>query len=174
MIKEDQVILVDEKDNATGVMEKLEAHQRGLLHRAFSIFIFNSSKELVLQRRALHKYHSAGLWTNSCCSHPRPGEDIINAANRRLNEEMGIQCQLIPAFSFIYKVSFDNGLIEHEYDHVIIGQSNSQPVINKEEASDWKYRSLMDIKKDITLHPENYTEWFKISYERVFDYLKAI
>lgn len=164
----EEVILVNEEDKAIGVMEKLEAHKKGLLHRAFSIFIFNSSNELLLQQRALHKYHSAGLWTNTCCSHPKPEEEIGKAAQRRLREEMAIECKLTPAFTFIYKVGFDNGLTEHEYDHVFVGLTDDFPEINKEEAEAWKYMSLAKIKEDIARHPDNYTEWFKLSYERVF------
>jgi len=167
----EEVVLVNEQDKAVGVIEKLEAHRKGLLHRAFSVFIFNSSQQLLLQKRALNKYHSAGLWTNTCCSHPRPEEEIIPAAQRRLWEEMAIKCTLVPVFTFIYKAHFDNGLIEHEYDHVFIGKTDNIPKINKEEADEWKYMALKDIKEDIIINPANYTEWFKLSYDRVFKLL---
>lgn len=162
------VVLVDERDNDIGVMEKLQAHREGRLHRAFSVFIFNDKEELLLQQRAMHKYHSAGLWTNSCCSHPRPNETIKDAANRRLFEEMGIACDLSIKTSFIYKTSFDNGLTEHELDYVLTGKCNSDPVINKEEVDHFKWQSINAIKKDMALNPENYTSWFKIALEKVF------
>lgn len=162
------VVLVDERDNDIGVMEKLQAHREGRLHRAFSVFIFNDKEELLLQRRALHKYHSAGLWTNTCCSHPRPNETIKDAANRRLYEEMGIACDLSIKTSFIYKTSFDNGLTEHELDYVLTGKCNSEPIINPEEVEHFKWQNIDTIKKDVALNPENYTSWFKIALEKVF------
>jgi isopentenyl-diphosphate delta-isomerase len=165
---EDYVILVDENDNDIGVMEKLKAHQQGLLHRAFSIFIFNEHKELLLQQRALSKYHSAGLWTNTCCSHPRPNETIKDAASRRLFEEMGLSCELQIKTNFIYKTSFDNGLTEHEYDYVLTGYTSQNPVINPEEVETYKWSTIEDIKKDIGIRPHNYTSWFKIALEKVF------
>ena len=162
------VVLVDEQDNDIGVMEKLQAHREGKLHRAFSVFIFNDKDELLLQQRAMHKYHSAGLWTNTCCSHPRPNETIKDAANRRLFEEMGIACDLSIKTSFIYKTPFDNGLTEHELDYVLIGKCNADPVINTEEVERFKWQSIDSIKKDMALNPENYTSWFKIALEKVF------
>lgn len=165
---EDQVILVDEQDKPIGNMGKLEAHQKGHLHRAFSVFIFNSKNQLLLQRRALTKYHSAGLWTNTCCSHPRPNEDTLTAANRRLNEEMGMQTNLTHKTSFIYKTNFDNGLTEHEFDHVFIGKSDSNPIINPEEVDSFKWISLEELKANIKTNPELYTSWFKIALEKVF------
>jgi len=170
----EEVLLVNEQDKVIGVMEKLEAHRKGLLHRALSVFIFNSSQELLLQKRAINKYHSAGLWTNTCCSHPRPEEEIISAAHRRLWEEMAIKCKLIPAFTFTYKASFDNGLIEYEYDHIFIGKTDNKPQLNKEEAEAWKYMTFDNIKKDTILNPTCYTEWFKLSYEKVFTQLSYL
>lgn len=168
MLKEEYVILVDENDNDIGVMEKLRAHQEGRLHRAFSVFIFNDKQELLLQQRALDKYHSAGLWTNTCCSHPRPTETIKDAASRRLFEEMGISCDLAIKTSFIYKYSFNNGLTEHEFDYVLIGQCNSDPIINKNEVADYKWQSLINLKNDIKDKPDEFTAWFKIAIERLF------
>lgn len=163
----EKVILVNERDEEIGTMEKLEAHQKGFLHRAFSVFVFNSKGELLLQRRAKEKYHSGGLWTNTCCSHPRPGEEILEAANRRLKEEMGMACNLKPEFSFLYKVEFKNGLTEHELDHVLIGYCDDLPDPNPEEVGEWKYISLEDAQKDSEDHPEMYTEWFKIIIDKV-------
>ncbi|MCH5599676.1 isopentenyl-diphosphate Delta-isomerase [Niabella ginsengisoli] len=163
----DFVILVDENDNAKGTMEKMEAHQKGLLHRAFSVLLFNDKKEWLLQQRALDKYHCGGLWTNTCCSHPFPDEDILHAAKRRLKEEMGIEGELDKAFDFIYKASFKNGLTEHEFDHVFIGQFSDTPNINTQEVADWKYISLSDLKEDLQLHPEKYTPWFKIIIDKM-------
>jgi isopentenyl-diphosphate delta-isomerase len=166
-----QVILVNEFDEEIGSMEKLEAHQKGLLHRAFSVFVFNSKKELLLQKRALGKYHSEGLWTNTCCSHPSPNETIENAAVRRLKEEMGYSCTVIKTFSFIYDVALDNELIEHELDHVVIGISDENPVLNPAEASDFDWKSIDSIKNEMDLFPENYTSWFKIILNEHYDKL---
>ena len=162
IIELNEVILVNQQDEVIGKMEKLEAHQKGLLHRAFSIFIFNTKNELLLLKRANGKYHSESLWTNTCCSHPSPGESIISAANRRLFEEMGMSCELKSAFSFIYNVELDNGLYEHELDHVVIGIGNLNPVINPTEASMFCWKSIDEIIKDINSSPMNYTSWFKI------------
>ena len=162
------VILVDEQDNDIGVMEKMKAHQDGLLHRAFSVFIFNDQDELLLQQRAISKYHSGGLWTNTCCSHPRPNEPIKDAANRRLFEEMGMSCDLKIKTSFIYKTPFDNGLTEHELDYVLIGKTNENPQVNKEEVESYKWMLVKDIKKDISDNPDHYTSWFKIALEKLF------
>ena len=162
------VVLVDENDNDIGVMEKLQAHQEGKLHRAFSIFIFNDKNELLLQQRALSKYHSAGLWTNTCCSHPRPNETIKDAANRRLFEEMGMSCDLKIKTNFIYKSQFDNGLIEHELDYVLIGYSNQIPSIHINEVEHYKWQTIDDIKKDIALNPNLFSFWFKLALEKLF------
>lgn len=163
----EEVILVNEKDEQTGTMEKLEAHRRGLLHRAFSVFIFNSKGELLLQKRAEGKYHSAGLWTNTCCSHPRPGESVEEAAKRRLKEEMGMECELKKEFFFIYNIEFKNGLKEHELDYILTGYCDDPPLLNPEEASEWKYISPKDLISEIKKYPENYTEWFKMIAEKV-------
>ena len=171
-MKEENVILVNESDEPIGVMPKMEAHQKAVLHRAFSVFIFNSEGKLMLQHRALHKYHSPGLWTNTCCSHQRLGESNLEAGNRRLFEEMGMEVDLEELFSFIYKAPFDNGLTEHELDHVMIGYSEQSPVINKEEVEDWKWMGMDDIKTDISTQPEAYTAWFKIIFDRVHSHLK--
>ena len=168
---EEQVILVNEKDEPIGLMGKMEAHEKGLLHRAFSVFIFNSKQEVLLQQRSACKYHSPNLWTNTCCSHPRAGETNQQAGERRLQEEMGLQVPLQEVFSFIYKAPFDNGLTEHEYDHVLIGYSDAQPQINPEEVASWKWLSLEAIKEDILQAPERYTAWFKIIFEEFYHHL---
>jgi isopentenyl-diphosphate Delta-isomerase len=168
---EDNVILVDINDNQIGLMPKLEAHKKGVLHRAFSVFIFNNYGELMLQRRALTKYHSPGLWTNTCCSHQREGESNILSAKRRLNEEMGFVTELFEKTSFIYKVNFDNGLTEHELDHIIVGKYNHSPVINSFEVDSWKWMSMEDIRKNINDQPNNYTAWFKIIFEKYYKYI---
>jgi isopentenyl-diphosphate Delta-isomerase len=167
IIKE-EVILVNEKDEAIGTMEKLEVHEKGLLHRAFSVFIFNTKGEMLLQRRAMDKYHSPGLWTNACCSHPRPGEETLKAAQRRLQEEMGISTELSHKTSFTYRSEFGNGLTEHEFDHVFTGDINTDPVINKAEVMEFAWSSIQDIKKSIITSPGNYTSWFRIAMEKVF------
>ncbi|CAL2085423.1 Isopentenyl-diphosphate Delta-isomerase 2 [Tenacibaculum sp. 190524A02b] len=164
----EQVILVDEQDNPIGLMEKIEAHEKALLHRAFSVFTFNDKGELLLQQRAAHKYHSPLLWTNTCCSHQRDGETNIDAGKRRLQEEMGFVCELEEVFSFIYKAPFDNGLTEHELDHVMVGRFNDSPVINKEEVEAYKWMSLEAVKEDIAQQPDLYTEWFKIIFKESY------
>lgn len=169
---EEQVILVDEQDNPIGLMPKLEAHQKAVLHRAFSVFILNSKGELMLQQRAKHKYHSPGLWTNTCCSHQRQGETNIQAGMRRLQEEMGFTTDLKEIISFIYKAPFDNGLTEHEFDHVLIGYYEDSPIINHDEVADWKWMPLEDVKNDIDTYPELYTVWFVIIFTKFYDYLK--
>ena len=168
----ENVILVDEKDNQVGLMPKLEAHQKGLLHRAFSVFIFNSDYKLLLQKRASSKYHSGGLWTNTCCSHPRDGEDIIDAANRRLDEEMGIKTSLRKVFDFIYTAELDNNLIENEFDHVLYGVYDIDPILNKEEAEDFKWIDMETLKNDIENNKDQYTVWFKIAFDYFYNYLK--
>lgn len=168
---EDFVILVDESDLEVGLLEKMSAHEEGLLHRAFSVFIFNSNGGLLLQRRALDKYHSPGLWSNTCCSHPRKGETTLAACSRRLGEEMGLKCNLDFAFSFIYRAEFGNGLIEHEFDHVYFGKTDELPEINPDEVMDWKYISMKELQQEVLLHPENYTEWLKICLPRVIEHL---
>ena len=169
---EEQVILVDEQDNPIGLMPKLEAHQKAVLHRAFSVFILNAKGELMLQQRAKHKYHSPGLWTNTCCSHQRQGETNVQAGMRRLQEEMGFTTELKEIISFIYKAPFDNGLTEHEFDHVLIGYYEDSPIINHDEVADWKWMPLEDVKNDIDTYPELYTVWFVIIFTKFYDYLK--
>lgn len=164
----EKVILVDEKDREIGTEEKLKAHKNGgKLHRAFSVFIFNSKGEMLLQKRAKTKYHSPGLWSNACCSHPRPGETLEEAVHRRLKEEMGFDCKLKEAFSFIYRAEVGNGLTEWEFDHVWIGRFDGKPRPDIEEAEEWKWINIEELKKDIKEHPENYTPWFKIAVEKV-------
>ncbi len=163
----EEVILVDEFDNSIGAMEKLEAHQKGALHRAFSIFVFNKQGELLIQRRALNKYHSAGLWSNTCCSHPRPNEKTLDAAKRRLKEEMGIETELIYKSHFIYKAKFENNLTEFEYDHIFTGIYSKLPEINPEEADDFDWISITDLKEKIKINPEIFTVWFKIAIEKL-------
>ncbi|MDO5315636.1 MAG: isopentenyl-diphosphate Delta-isomerase [bacterium] len=161
------VILVDNNDRQIGLMEKQAAHIGPHLHRAFSVFIFNSKGELLMQQRALSKYHSPGLWTNTCCSHPRSGETLEEATSRRLMEEMGMTCPMHEVYTFIYKAPVGQGLTEHEFDHVFIGQSDAIPNINTEEVASWKYMRLDDLKKDLELYTELYTEWFKITFEEM-------
>ena len=163
----DYLILVDEEDTQWGKLEKNLVHQLGLLHRAFSVFIFNSSGNLLLQQRADEKYHSGGLWTNTCCSHPRFGEEIKDAIPKRLMEEMGMECNTNFAFSFIYKANFDNGLIEHEFDHVYIGISDFIPSPESSEVKNWKYISINNLETEIFTHPKIYTEWMKICLPQV-------
>lgn len=167
MNKTEYVILVDEQDNEIGTMEKMQAHEEAKLHRAFSVFVFNEQGEVMIHQRALHKYHSGGLWTNACCSHPRKGETVLEAAHRRLMEEMGFDCELEEQFSFIYKAALDNELTEHELDHVLFGKFNGTPAINPAEVADWKYLGWDALKADVSRHPENYTEWFKIALDEV-------
>jgi len=171
---EEQVILVDTQDNPIGLMPKMEAHEKGVLHRAFSVFILNDAGELMLQQRALHKYHSPGLWTNTCCSHQRDGETNIAAGKRRLKEEMGFQAELQEVTSFIYKAPFDNGLTEHELDHIMIGQYNDAPNINPDEVAHWKWMPLDAVREDINQHPENYTVWFIIIFEQFYEKIKLL
>lgn len=165
----EQLILVDEEDNETGAMDKLSVHQRGLLHRAFSVFIFNSKDELILQQRAEEKYHSAGLWSNTCCSHPVAGEEISNTIRRRMKEEMGLQCEVDFKFKFIYEIQFENGLTEHEYDHVYFGESDDIPVPDPAEVKDWRYISLEGLRKEISLNPQDFSEWLKICLPKVMN-----
>jgi len=160
----EEVILVNEFDKPLGVMEKMEAHRKALLHRAFSVFIFNSKGEMLLQRRSVTKYHSGGLWTNACCSHPRPGEDTCQAARRRLAEELGFSTELKKVFDFTYRSAFDNGLTEHEYDHVFVGYYDDGVHLNPEEVSEYKFLSIADVKVDMIIHPEAYTSWFHLAF----------
>lgn len=172
MIKE-HVILVNENDEPIGTMEKLEAHEKALLHRAFSVFVLNAKNEVMLQQRAAHKYHSPLLWTNTCCSHQRQGETNLEAGKRRLMEEMGFETQLKELFHFIYKAPFDNGLTEHELDHVMLGYFEGEPKINLDEVASWKWMSINDIKEDMQNHPEHYTVWFKIIFDKFYPYFET-
>lgn len=168
---EELVILVDENDNQIGLMPKMEAHEKALLHRAFSVFVFNKNGDLMIQQRAATKYHSPLLWTNTCCSHQRAGESNIEAGKRRLSEEMGFSTDLKEVFSFIYKAPFDNGLTEHEYDYVLVGSFDGEPKINKDEVESYKWMSLEDVKTDIQNNPQIYTAWFKIIFNKSYEKL---
>ncbi|MET1260941.1 isopentenyl-diphosphate Delta-isomerase [Flagellimonas sp. DF-77] len=170
-MNEELVILVNSNDEKIGLMPKMEAHEKAVLHRAFSVFIMNGKGQTMLQQRAAEKYHSPLLWTNACCSHQRDGESNIQAGKRRLNEEMGFETELKELFSFIYKAPFDNGLTEHELDHVMIGKYEQDPVLNPDEVAAWKWMYPEDVKNDIAKHPENYTAWFKIIFDRFYDHV---
>ena len=170
--EEEYVILVTPEDEEIGIMPKMEAHEKAALHRAFSVFVMNSENELLLQKRAEHKYHSPGLWTNTCCSHQRRGESNVAAGKRRLQEEMGIQSELKELFSFIYKAPFDNGLTEYELDHVLLGQFDGTPQLNPEEAADWKWLSLEAVQKELKQNGTDYTAWFRIIFDRFYDHYR--
>jgi len=163
----EEVILVNEQDEKTGTMEKLEAHRKGILHRAFSIFIFNNKNEMLLQQRAVNKYHSGGLWTNACCSHPRPGEITEAAAVRRLKEELGIETPLEKIFDFTYKASFENGLIEYEFDHVFAGVYNDEIIFNKHEVQDVCFCTMKEVESALQTHPNKFTAWFAIAFPMI-------
>ena len=168
------VVLVNMQDEPIGVMEKMEAHCKPHLHRAFSIFLFNINGEMLLQQRASVKYHSPGLWTNACCSHPYPGEAVKDAANRRLMEELGITTALTKAFSFTYQAEFENGLFEHEYDHVFVGKFQGILHPDPQEVGDYCYKSIDAIKADLELKPSLYTPWFKIALPYLESYLPGL
>ncbi|MHB1148213.1 MAG: isopentenyl-diphosphate Delta-isomerase [Lutibacter sp.] len=170
-MQEELVILVNEKDEKIGLMSKMEAHEKAVLHRAFSVFVFNDKNELLLQQRAAHKYHSPLLWTNTCCSHQRDGEGNIEAGKRRLKEEMGVACDLKEVTWFIYKAPFDNGLTEHELDHILIGYHNEDPILNREEAESFKWMTIEDVQHDMEKHAEIYTEWFKIIFDKYYSFI---
>lgn len=172
MEKEELVVLVNENNEQVGLMPKMEAHQMAVLHRAFSVFILNDKNELMLQQRAADKYHSPLLWANTCCSHQRENETNIEAGNRRLQEEMGFTTELKELFSFIYKAPFDNGLTEHELDHVMIGYYNEDPIINKDEVEGWKWMDIDSVREDIRQNPEIYTAWFKIIFDKFYHFLE--
>ena len=171
-MKEEQVILVNTNDEPIGLMNKLEAHEKAVLHRAFSVFVLNDKNEVMLQQRAHHKYHSPLLWTNTCCSHQRAGETNLEAGKRRLEEEMGFVTDLKELFHFIYKAPFDNGLTEHELDHVMIGYYNGEPNINPDEVESWKWMDIEAIREDMKNQPELYTVWFKIIFDEFYHYLE--
>ncbi len=172
LVEEQMLVLVDEQDNAVGTMEKMEVHQKALLHRAFSVFIFNSNGEMLLQRRALSKYHSGGLWTNACCSHPNPAETPVQAAQRRLFEELGFVTDVEVVFDFIYKAELDNELTEYEFDHVLVGNYDGKIDINLSEVGDYCYRSMDDIRNELFTHPGKYTAWFLIAFPMLVTYLE--
>jgi isopentenyl-diphosphate delta-isomerase len=167
MAAEEQVILVDADDQPQGLMSKEAAHRSGMLHRAFSVFVFNDTGEWLLQRRALGKYHSGGLWTNACCSHARLGESILVTADRRLSEEMGIRCPLQHRFSFLYRCEFANGLIEHEFDHVLFGRSSAEPLPDPNEVGAWKWLAPAMLRAELAAQRQQFTAWFRIAFERV-------
>lgn len=169
---EEKVVLVNENDEVLGVMNKMEAHEKAVLHRAFSVFIFNEKGETLLQQRSLSKYHSPLLWTNACCSHPREGESYKEAAIRRMDEEIGINTELEEAFWFIYKADVGQGLTEHELDHVFIGNYNNEPLLNPEEVCNYKWMKTEEVKNDIVRQPDIYTEWFKIIFNTYYEYIK--
>ena len=171
-MEEEKVILVNSNDEPIGLMPKMEAHEKALLHRAFSVFVINGNNELMLQQRALQKYHSPGLWTNTCCSHQRDGEENIEAGLRRLQEEMGFETPLEYLFNFIYKAPFDNSLTEHELDHVMLGRYEGEPSINLEEVASWKWMDIDMIHADLINNPATYTVWFAIIFDRFYNYLK--
>ncbi|MDA9111537.1 isopentenyl-diphosphate Delta-isomerase [Flavicella sp.] len=171
-MKEELVVLVDEKDQKIGLMPKMEAHEKACLHRAFSVFVMNNQGELLLQQRAASKYHSPLLWANTCCSHQRDGESNLAAGKRRLQEEMGFETELKEVFSFVYKAPFDNGLTEHELDHVMLGSYNDAPTINKEEVESYKWMAPSLVKADMHKQPEIYTAWFKIIFEKFYEFIR--
>ena len=167
------VVLVDADGREIGRVEKLEAHRQGLLHRAFSVFILNDGGQLLLQRRSRNKYHSGGLWTNTCCSHPRPAEEVIPAARRRLREEMGIDAELTAHFTFIYEARLDSGLTEHELDHVLVGRYQGDPSPDPAEVEGWWWVGLAEVEEDIERRPEAYTIWFKLALPKLLTLLRA-
>ena len=169
---EEQVILVDQNDQQIGLMNKLEAHEKAILHRAFSVFILNDQNQIMLQQRAHQKYHSPLLWTNTCCSHQRQGESNLEAGTRRLFEEMGFTTKLKELFHFIYKAPFDNGLTEHELDHVMIGYFNDEPKINTDEVENWKWMSIEDVRADMKSNSDLYTIWFKIIFDKFYHFIE--
>ncbi len=169
---ENQVILVDEQDTITGMAEKMEAHREGLLHRAFSVFIFNSKGEMLLQQRALDKYHSGGLWTNACCSHPQPNENTLLAAQRRLQEEMGFKVPVEKIFDFVYRAELVNGLTEYEFDHVFAGEYDEEIFFNKEEVMAVDYMTMEEISQSLEKDPEQYTAWFRLAFPMVREWWK--
>jgi isopentenyl-diphosphate delta-isomerase len=168
----EEVILVDENDNEIGIVEKIEAHEKALLHRAFSIFIFNDKGEILLQKRALNKYHSAGLWSNACCSHPFPSEEIAVAADRRLYEELGFTTSLKKIFDFVYKANFDNGLTEHEFDHVFVGYYDSEISPNQNEVEAVCFKTMNEVETELKISPSLYTAWFHIAFPKIYTWWK--
>ena len=164
----EEVILVDENDGQVGTMEKMEAHIKAVLHRAFSVFIFNHRGEMLLQQRAINKYHSGGLWTNACCSHPRPGEETMPAAERRLHEELGFSTKLDKIFDFTYNAPFDNGLTEYEFDHVFAGTFTGSISPDPREVKDYCFKSMSEIAESLAVHPKKYTAWFHLAFPKIY------
>jgi isopentenyl-diphosphate delta-isomerase len=162
----EQLILVDAEDQEVGVGEKLQTHLDGALHRAFSIFVFDARKRLLLQKRARTKYHSGGLWSNTACGHPRPGEATITAARRRLREEMGFECELHQAFGFLYRKELDNRLVEHEYDHVFVGEFNGEPSPDVTEVEAWRWLSMKQLRRNLCERPLEYSYWLSVAINR--------
>lgn len=165
----EQLIAVDADDRAIGTIEKMAAHREGVLHRAFSVFVLDDAGRVLLQRRARAKYHSGGLWSNTCCSHPRPGESVLGAAHRRLREEMGFDCPLETVFGFIYRAHLDHGLVEHEYDHVLIGRHAGDPTPDPAEVDEWKWETLANVRAALAAHPETFTVWFRTALHQLTD-----
>lgn len=166
-MKEQEVILVNESDEAIGVMEKMEVHRKGLLHRAFSVFIFDSRGRMLLQQRSAEKYHGAHLWTNACCSHPYPGEPVEEAAKRRLREELGFVTELQEVFSFTYRAEVENGLVEHEFDHVFAGRYEGEISPDPHEVSDYTFEDIMQVRENLSSYPEKFTSWFRIAFPKI-------
>jgi isopentenyl-diphosphate delta-isomerase len=164
---EERVVLVDAEDRELGTEAKLEAHRSGRLHRAFSVFLFDARGRLLLQQRALTKYHSAGLWANACCGHPRPGEPVRDAARRRVREELGIDCAPEPAFGFVYRAPLDNGLVEHEYDHVLVARFDGRPEPDPGEVAAWRWAEPAELSADVRANPSRYAAWFPLALERL-------
>ncbi len=169
----DHVILVDQDDREIGTEEKMAAHRSGVLHRAFSAFVVRPDGQMLLQRRAVTKYHSPGLWSNTCCSHPRPGESVLQAADRRMMEEMGMTVSLKRAFEFTYRAQLPGALVEHEYDHVLIGESQTEPVPSADEVGDWRWAPTSQIVNEMERTPDHFTVWFKIAFGRVLDHIRG-
>jgi len=170
----EHVILVDELDNELGLMEKIEAHKKGKLHRAFSVFVFNEKGQMLLQQRAFSKYHSGGLWTNTCCSHQRRGESNVDAAKRRLQEEMGFVCDVEKIFDFTYYAALDQGLIEHEFDHVFVGHYNEDPLPNPDEVAGFKWMTFDEVDDDMKQNPALYTAWFRIIFDKYANFVRQL
>lgn len=170
---EEKVVLVNERDEAVGIEGKTRAHLLGTLHRAFSVFVINSAGQLLVQKRAATKYHSRNLWSNTCCGHPRPEETITEASRRRLGEEMGFESNLREVFSFLYRANLEDGLIENEFDHVLVGQFEGIPTPNPSEISEWRWVDVGGLSVDVRRNPENYTCWFHISFERFLRVLRS-
>lgn len=169
-----EVVLVDERDRALATMDKMEAHELGLLHRAFSVFIFDQNGRMLIHKRAEHKYHCGGLWTNACCSHPYPGEGALTAGQRRLQEELGFSTSLYKAFDFVYRASLENGLIEHEFDHVFVGHYSGPIKHNEDEVAEWKYVDMDDLLLELEEHPERFTPWFQIAVPKLLQHLESV